>query len=919
MKKLFSLFILFVLALALVSCGGNDTPGGEGNNGDGGHIHQYTEKLTYAPGAEIIAPTCTSGGKYYYVCTCGKPGTETYETAPNPHSFSRMVEDEEHLAKEASCQDAKRYFYTCENCDAISPDATFSSGSRLEHSYEDNLCVYGCGDELNKYTLSEGGDYYILTLFREKLDIVALPSEYKGLPVKAIGSHAFSGVPVKEIILPESITEIKDNAFYTDTTLEKINLENVTSIGEQAFYGCASLTEVKLNTGVTLGDYCFAATGITELTIPENVTNIGVGAFSHCSSLERINYNAILANDIEYPNSVFSCYEDDAQDITLYISKNVERIPASFFSNSKVADIVIDEECNSLTVGRYAFYQASLPISLTLERVATVGQRAFYGTGITALTLDGHIDLVESEAFGECSALSEVTILKNRGRFEQYLFANCDSLETVYYRHEGSEVLDRALWSSGETLKLVIGSNVKTIPSDFEAGGIAFLEFESGASDVVIGDNAFISDIRGVLDLSCVKAIGSRAFGYTTTGIDKLILPRGLESLGASAFYKVNELEYLAEACRDIPLYDGSIRPAFANVGSVVFGADVKAIPAHIFHTVTIGSVGFADENIYLERIGDYAFGSAKITSLSLPRFSFEIGDYAFYNVITASTINLTKVEELGEYSFAEFKGNIILSGINIPNIPDSAFKGAVGITGELDLSDVGVIGPECFSGCTGITKLIIGEATYLIDDYSFEDCTGLTEVVFNAINALDAPEVSQGAFRTSETAKGFKLTIGNKVTHIPSHLFKSSQVNKIIFEDESVCKSIGEYAFAYTYELYRVNVVLPDSLESLGSSAFVLTKASSITFGSGIKYIGENALWSMGVAEDEGTRDYGFIEKVFFTEDVTFKVYSYDSETDTVTDTGETVTFKANDSENATEYAKLLYRGNLVYSTYTI
>ena len=74
-----------------------------------------------------------------------------------------------------------------------------------------------------------------------------------------------------------------------------------------------------------------------------------------------------------------------------------------------------------------------------------------------------------------------------------------------------------------------------------------------------------------------------------------------------------------------------------------------------------------------------------------------------------------------------------------------------------------------------------------------------------------------------------------------------------------------------------------------------------------------------MGVAEDGGTRDYGFLEKVFFTEDVTFKVYSYDSETDTVTDTGETVTFKANDSENATEYAKLLYRENLVYSTSSI
>ena len=51
-----------------------------------------------------------------------------------------------------------------------------------------------------------------------------------------------NGEAVKEIVLPETVTEIKDYAFYNCTGLTKITIpESVTSIGNNAFTGCSDL------------------------------------------------------------------------------------------------------------------------------------------------------------------------------------------------------------------------------------------------------------------------------------------------------------------------------------------------------------------------------------------------------------------------------------------------------------------------------------------------------------------------------------------------------------------------------------------------------------------------------------------------------------------------------------------------------
>ena len=136
MKKLLPILIMMLaISVILVSCG----QGGEDDSDPAKHTHAYTEKLTYVAGAEISPSTCTAKGRYYYVCTCGAVGTETYETDFGDHVFEEQIKDSAHLAAEASCQLPAKYYYDCSFCDDISSDMTYYAEQSTEHSYLNNL------------------------------------------------------------------------------------------------------------------------------------------------------------------------------------------------------------------------------------------------------------------------------------------------------------------------------------------------------------------------------------------------------------------------------------------------------------------------------------------------------------------------------------------------------------------------------------------------------------------------------------------------------------------------------------------------------------------------------------------------------------------------------------------------------------
>ena len=92
-------------------------------------------------------------------------------------------------------------------------------------------------------------------------------------------------------IILEGTTEIEENAFYNDTSLECVVIPiGVTEIGKSAFEGCKNLTSIVIPKGVSeIGESAFeGCTSLTTVILPFSVNNIGNNTFKECLKLTAI-------------------------------------------------------------------------------------------------------------------------------------------------------------------------------------------------------------------------------------------------------------------------------------------------------------------------------------------------------------------------------------------------------------------------------------------------------------------------------------------------------------------------------------------------------------------------------------------------------------------------------------------------------
>ena len=205
-----------------------------------------------------------------------------------------------------------------------------------------------------------------------------------------------NGEEVTELEIPQTVTEIGDDAFYNCVGLTKVVIPNsVTSLGYSAFYNCSGLTDLTVGNSLNkISDQFNGCTSLKSLTLADGVNPIDL------SGLDRSSYLTSLYMGREILNANgFSNLE------TLEVGNAVEEIKDSEFSGcGYLASLTLGGGLTS--IGESAFANCvKLAEVVVPQNVETIGGSAFAGnTSLSEITMGYAVKTIGEKAFDGCPA-----------------------------------------------------------------------------------------------------------------------------------------------------------------------------------------------------------------------------------------------------------------------------------------------------------------------------------------------------------------------------------------------------------------------------------------------------------------------------------------------------------------------------------
>ena len=332
-----------------------------------------------------------------------------------------------------------------------------------------------CGENLTwTLTKNEDGTTYTLT--------ISGTGEMEDYTVGGAPWHVALGVPanrkqITEIVLPNGLTHIGNNAFL-QAAVTKVEIPNtVVSIGTNAFWKCNTI----------------------ETTLPASVRELGATAF----------YGTFVVN--VDANNPYLCSEENGK--VLY---SKDKTTLYQVSQDCAGDFTIPSTVttiNDFAMNGCANVTGELVIP---DSVQTIGRSAFEGTGFTSLNLGNSVKEIGVSAFYKCAAMTGDLVIPT-------------SVTTI-----GANVFI----GTGFDGKLDFQAQIEEFPAAIFQG-LNFTSVSFSGSVKSIGDRAFenCKQLATVTFGQGLETVGQYAF-YNSGLSGALTFPDSLKKIDTYAFAK---------------------------------------------------------------------------------------------------------------------------------------------------------------------------------------------------------------------------------------------------------------------------------------------------------------------------------------------------------------------------------------------
>ena len=467
--------------------------------------------------------------------------------------------------------------------------------------------------------------------------------------IRTIGAYAFYGARIREIILPESVIEIREGAFAANENLEKCLLPaGIRTIPDSAFEECISLKEMIIPEGVTaIGARAFADTDLTEMILPSTVETMGRYAFSECRNMEQITLDNALTT---IPRGAFSRCTSIRE---IYLPNTVTEICAEAFSwIDDLEEIHLPSGLDY--IADYCFFESAISRINIPAGIEYIGEMAFLADGyhggcIEAIELPEGLKYIGARAFDGQRSLEEITFPGGLLGTGDSVFANCMCLERIYLS-EGITALSDSMFEWCSLKEIRIPETVSRIGADVFSGtyletlaipsghlqidGNPFTNCQSLQS-ITVGENhpnliieddmlidvetqTVIAGLKPETTISVtvpdgIRAIGTGAFsGYYA--LQEIRLPESMTRIGAYAFAGCHKLETirLPEALEEI----GADAFSYSGLKEIRMPDSLRVIGAEAFYETDITEIVIPEKT---EKIGKGAFDIDELQRIVFP------------------------------------------------------------------------------------------------------------------------------------------------------------------------------------------------------------------------------------------------------------------------------------------------------------
>lgn len=612
-----------------------------------------------------------------------------------------------------------------------------------------------------------------------------IKSVYLGESIETIKKGAFKNTGIKNIIIPENVYEVREEALIVDGGLEDLWLLKDT---------------VKLRSGsYIMKDDAHKKVSELEMTIG-----------SDCRAYRIDNSLYVFGRGKTVDHYETLGYEDWKKELenydTIIIGAEIDCIGSMLFEGMKTLKSVVVIGNSLKRVESKAFYRCSNLESLTnFDFVDYVGSRAFDDTKI----VDVSSDVIIGRCLYSCGKDFNETyycVDEDVVQICSYAFKDVESLKLIDFKNV--QRIENFAFERCRGLKRIVISD-----SVCHIGAESFKDCTS-ALDVVIGYNAqaetyalgyeYIQNFRKLQGIRIFVMRGSKIieylekYGFEYTVIDKYTFNIKFVADGALVYETTFgvldlELDYIPEVPEKDMYYasweDFVLRPEDMVVNAVY----VAMNPAEFLiyedlntYSRVIGmsrdctgtlNIPMYHNGLPVKELGYEAFKYRSLEVVNIPNTVTKVGNECFYGCNKLHEVSgFDWVRVLGERAFANSKiESFVVSGDRLEEVGESTFYCCDKLIYAYLGNSLTSLSSYMFYGCKSLQNFNIPDKVTVLPDYIFSYCSSLSNISLKGIVGL-------GAYCFGDCVTLTTLDDCEDVSSIGSYAFQHCNLREVVF-----------------------------------------------------------------------------------------------------------------------------------------